>query len=185
MKRTFFAVDIHPGDIITGILSDIRNRLKDEKIKWIPSDQMHLTLKFLGDTHEQSIPGIVDALLQHTGTIPVMNLQLSAVGVFRNLHNPRVIWIGIQPCPVLQQVVQIINKSLISFGFPVDEMAFLPHLTIGRIKDIKQKALLGRLIEEYESIFFGRVNVKEIIFYESILKPEGPVYKPLMRFPLQ
>jgi 2'-5' RNA ligase len=184
MKRTFFAIDIPSDHNMAGVLPDIKNQLQGEKIKWIPSDQLHLTLKFLGDTPENTIPGIISALTEALVKIPVITLQLFSVGLFKNLNNPRIIWIGIKPCLPLHQAVKILNEGILPFGFASDETEFVPHLTIGRVKEIKQREKLGKLIERYQHESFGTVSIKEIIFYESILKPEGPFYVPLKRFPL-
>lgn len=185
MKRTFFAIDIQFDAILSGVLADIRNQLKEDKIKWTPSDQLHLTLKFLGDTPENSIQNIINIVSQPLGKMPASTLQLFSIGLFKNLRNPRIIWVGIKPCPFLQQAMQLLNYSLIPFGYTADKTEFLPHLTIGRIKEIKQTEKLGKLIERYQDESFGTVSVKEIVFYESILKPEGPQYIPLTHFPLQ
>jgi 2'-5' RNA ligase len=184
IKRTFFAIDIPSDDFMAGVLPAIRNQLQGEKIKWIPSDQLHLTLKFLGDTPENTIPGIISAVTGLLDKIPVITLQLCSVGLFKNLNNPRIIWIGIKPCPPLHQVVKFLNEGILPFGFAADETEFAPHLTIGRVKEIKQREKLGKLIEKYQHESFGTVSITEILFYESILKPEGPVYLPLKRFPL-
>jgi 2'-5' RNA ligase len=184
MKRTFFAVDIRPDDRLIPALQDIRNHLSGEYIKWVPADIMHLTLKFLGDTPEDTIRQIINAVDTPFRKIPVMTLHLSAVGLFKNLRNPRVIWIGIKSCPPLAQAVQILGNTLISFGYPADPVEFVPHLTLGRVKEIKQTEKLVRLIEKYKNESFGTAEVREIIYYESMLHPEGPVYIPLARFPL-
>ena len=185
MKRIFFAVDIHPDDTITTLMLDIRNHLTGEKIKWIPADQLHLTLKFLGDTPEDRIQSMISAVYAQLSEVPVMTLHLFSVGVFKNLHNPRIIWIGIKPCPSLYAAQQYLHDGMLPFGFPADDTEFLPHLTIGRIKEIKQREKLGNLIERYKNESFGTVYVAEILLYESVLKPGGPVYTPLMRIPLR
>lgn len=184
MKRTFFAVDIRPDDRLTPILQDIRNQLTGENIKWVPAEFMHLTLKFLGDTPEDSIRQIIHSVNALVRKIPVMTLHLSAVGLFKNLRNPRVIWIGIIPNPPLEQAVQILGNTLASFGYPADPVEFVPHLTLGRVKEIKQTEKLVRLLEHYRNESFGTPVVREIMYYESILHPEGPGYIPLARFPL-
>ena len=184
MKRTFFAVDIRPDDKLTAIIQDIRNRLAGENIKWVTADILHLTLKFLGDTPEDAIRQIINSVDAPFRKIPVMTLHLSGVGLFKNLRNPRVIWIGIMPCPPLEQAVQILGNTLASFGYPADPVEFVPHLTLGRVKAIKQTDKLVRLVEKYRNESFGTADVREIIYYESILNPEGPVYIPLARFPL-
>jgi 2'-5' RNA ligase len=113
-----------------------------------------------------------------------MTLHLSSVGLFKNLHNPRVIWIGIMPCAPLEQAVQILGNTLVSFGYPADPVEFVPHLTLGRMKEIRQTENLVRFMEKYKKESFGTANAGEIIYYESILNPEGPVYNPLAHFPL-
>jgi len=184
MKRTFFAIDIPLNDIMAGVLPEIRNQLKGEKIKWIPADQLHLTLKFLGDTPENTVQGIINAVSVPLSKIPVMTLTLCAVGLFKNFHNPRIIWIGTEPCPSLQQAVNSIHEGLLPFGFAADETEFLPHLTIGRVKEIRQREQLNMLLDKYQHASFGTVSITEIVFYESILKPEGPVYLPLKQISL-
>ncbi|OFY49400.1 MAG: 2'-5' RNA ligase [Bacteroidetes bacterium RBG_13_46_8] len=117
MKRTFFAVDIRPDERLTAIIQDIRSHLTGEKVKWVTVDLMHLTLKFLGDTPEDTIRQIIDAVDPAVRKIPVMNLHLSALGLFKNLRNPRVIWIGIKPCPPLEQAVHTLDSSYLFWLF--------------------------------------------------------------------
>jgi 2'-5' RNA ligase len=183
MKRTFFAIDIRPDEKLTSAIQDIRNHLAGERIKWVNADLMHLTLKFLGDTPEDAIPQIISSVDEPLRKNPALTLHLSAIGLFKNLHNPRVIWIGIMQSPLLERVVQILDNTLVSFGYPIDLVGFVPHLTLGRVKEIKQKDQLVRLVEKFKNEYFGTAIVREIIYYESILNPEGPVYHPLAHFP--
>jgi 2'-5' RNA ligase len=185
MKRTFFAVHIHPNEKITSLLPDIQNYLAGEKIKWVLADHLHLTLKFLGETQADYIQSIINTVSGHLTEIPAITLDLFSVGVFKSMHNPHVIWIGMSPCSSLQDARRYLNTEMRSFGFPADDTEFLPHLTLGRVKEIKQKEKLGILLEKYRNVSFGKVNVTEILFYESVLKPEGPDYIPLARFPLR
>ena len=185
MKRTFFAVDIPVNTVLSGVLLDIRNQLKGERIKWIPADQLHLTLKFLGDTPENSVQEIINAVSESLSNSTVIPLHLGSVGVFKSLKNPRIIWIGAEPCPPLQQIAAFLDESLLSFGFATEEKEFRPHLTIGRVKEINQREKLSRVVEQYRNESFGMVSLNAILFYESCLKPEGPVYLPLKRFPLR
>jgi 2'-5' RNA ligase len=185
MKRTFFAVDIHPDERLSLVLRDVINHLAGEKIKWVSADKMHLTLKFLGDTPDDTIPEIIHSVDLSVREMPVMCLHLSKVGLFKNLHNPRVIWVGIAPCLPLEQAVQSLGGMLAPFGFPEDRVEFIPHLTLGRVKEIRQTEKLAGLLEKYKNESFGTICVREIIYYESMLKPEGPDYHPLARFPLR
>jgi len=185
MKRTFFAVDIRPDERLTAIIQDIRSHLSGEKIKWVAVDLMHLTLKFLGYTPEDTVRQIINAVDQPVRKMPVMNLHMSALGLFKNMHNPRVIWIGIKPCPPLEQAVHTLENTLISFGYAAGPVEFIPHLTLGRVKEIKRTEKLSGLMDRYKTESFGSASIREIVYYESILKPEGPAYIPLAHFPLQ
>jgi 2'-5' RNA ligase len=184
MKRTFFAIRIRPGDIVDQTIMLIRKELVRERIKWVSIDDLHLTLKFLGDTREEEIPAILESVYDQLKEAPVMKLHLFSLGLFRNLYNPRVIWIGIKPDPGLLQTQKRIEKCLLPFGFHPEDQKFFPHFTLGRVKEIKERDRLGNLIERFKNESFGIVTVSEIIFYESILKPECPLYSPLKVFPL-
>lgn len=185
MKRTFFAIEIRPDQGIISVLDDIRNTLAGEKIKWVARDRMHLTLKFLGDTPEDALPQIILAAKISFAKIPVMALHLFSLGIFKNLHNPRVIWIGIRSCPPLEEAAKILGDAMSPFGYPVDPVTFVPHLTLGRIKDIRYMEKLSGLLAKYRDVSFGTASVKEVTLFESILHPEGPEYLTLAEFPLQ
>ncbi len=184
MKRTFIAVDIHPEKNLQSNIQEIKDVLHHEKIKWVPDNQWHLTLKFLGDTPEEIIQPIIVDISDKIMQLPGMNLHLFSLGLFKSLNNPRILWIGFKPCETLIKAVKCINEATQKFGFESDNKEFSPHLTIARIKEIKQIKNLGNLIEKYKNTSFGMVTITEIIFYESILKSEGPVYLPMHKFPL-
>lgn len=184
MKRTFFAIDIHPDKNLQSDIQEVKNALSYEKIKWAPHNQWHLTLKFLGDTPEDIIQPIIVDISDKISQLPVMNLHLYSLGLFKSLNNPRILWIGFKPCETLINAVKYIDTSLQKYGFESENKEFSPHLTIGRIKEIKQIKNLGNVMEKYKNTSFGMFTITEIIFYESILKSEGPVYLPVHKFPL-
>ncbi len=185
MKRTFFAVDIHPDKKLNIDIQEIKDALHGEKIKWIPQNQWHLTLKFLGDTPEDIIRSISEDVSDRVNELSGMNLQLVSLGLFKNYNNPRILWIGIKPCETLKHAAEIIDEITQKYGFEPENREFSPHLTIGRIKEIRQIEKLSTLTEKFKNTSFGLFTISEIVFYESILKPDGPVYVPLHRFPLQ
>jgi 2'-5' RNA ligase len=103
------------------------------------------------------------------------------MGVFRSLNNPRVIWLGIEPMPVLQGLKEKIDKDLRSAGFEIERREFKPHLTLGRIKSLENRSGLDKLIRENQGRIFMSGKIKELVLFESKLKPEGPEYIPLKR----
>ena len=184
MKRTFIATKISPGEKLLKTYTKLRNELKNEKIKWVNSEQFHITLFFLGDTDEEMIPRIRTQLGNMADQFNTFNINLSGLGVFKNINKPRVLWTGIYQYDTMKKIKERIEEEIVALGFPAEEREFRPHLTIARLKWINDKEKLKDLIETYKKEDFQQVKINEIIYYESILKPSGPVYKPIEKFVL-
>ncbi|HJZ39301.1 MAG TPA: RNA 2',3'-cyclic phosphodiesterase [Bacteroidales bacterium] len=184
MKRLFIAVDIKPGDRLKEAIELVRKRLRKERIKWVDPDQMHLTLSFLGDTPEEVIPQLVNGLQKPMAGHIAFNLILETLGVFKSVHDPHVIWIGCRESAPFQQIKKEIDKSLPEYGFEPENRVFSPHLTLGRIKQLRQQNQLIQLITLNKDVIFQQQRIEYIVLYESRLNPEGPGYIPLHRFPL-
>ncbi|MDP4222569.1 MAG: RNA 2',3'-cyclic phosphodiesterase, partial [Bacteroidota bacterium] len=105
-------------------------------------------------------------------------------GVFRNYRDPRIIWTGIQSSDKLIKLNELITAGLRENGFETEEREFNPHLTLGRIKSIRDPEDLKKALESYSQTVFQTVKVNEIILFESILMQTGPLYKPLGVFNL-
>ena len=180
MKRIFIAIKVEPGPAFLKVYYSIKALLGNERIKWVEPANIHLTLSFLGDTMEDRIKVAGIMLNQRCSGFGEFSFSLSGTGVFKNLHDPRVIWIGIDDYERLQELKFLINRGLADTGFSVDERTFNPHITICRIKNLKAPDNLRLAVERYRDIPIQTVNVKELILFESILKPTGPVYKPLV-----
>ena len=182
MKRTFIATKISPGEKLLKTYTKVRNELKNEKIKWVNSDQFHITLFFLGDTDEEMIPRIRTQVGNLVDQFSSFYINLSGLGVFKNIHKPRVLWAGIYQYETMKEIKEKIEKEMVALGFPADEREFKPHLTLARIKWLNDKENLKGLLEEYKDEDFQQVKINEIIYYESILKPRGPEYKLIEKF---
>ena len=185
MKRTFIAIHITPGQQIINLLDDSRNLLQKEKIKWVHPGNIHITLKFLGETAEENIPLIIKEIKAVLSDCNSFLLRFRGTGVFRNIHDPRVFWIGIEEDKNLYAIRDKLEVVMEKLGFKREEKSFSPHLTLARIKYIRNKNLLGDLVTRYKDKDFLKMQVKEIIYYESILKPEGPEYIELAVIPLK
>lgn len=176
MKRTFIAIDIPIDQNVRRKIRKISNGLRDERIKWIQPDQYHITLKFLGNIDESYLAPINLNLEKVANGFSEFALTLKEFGVFKNIGNPRILWLGFAPCRELNNLKYAIEDEMIKFGFEKSGSKFSPHLTIGRVKYLKNREILKELIEEFKETIFQEVEVKEIIFYESILKSKGPEY---------
>jgi len=184
MKRTFIAVKTELLQENLLLYSEIKSKLKDSYINWVDANNMHLTLFFLGNTSEQQIPEIARELKNLLSETRSFSFLLKGLGVFRNIHDPRVFWLGIENGNDLKELKVKIDKVLDKLGYKIEDREFKPHLTLGRIKNIKQKDSLRELAEKYKEYTFQEIFVSEVIFYESTLTPKGPIYNEIQKFKL-
>jgi 2'-5' RNA ligase len=184
MRRTFIAVKIEPGEKLLEAISDIRNMLKNDLIKWVDTGSMHLTIAFLGDTGEDMVKKVSEMLHKSCRGTGQINFRLSGLGIFRNIHDPRVLWAGIEKSDKLLSLYDTIKQGLEAIGINTEERNFNPHLTVGRIKTIKNKKKLESILATYKSTEYQIVEADEVIFYESILSQAGPSYIPLSKVKL-
>jgi RNA 2',3'-cyclic 3'-phosphodiesterase len=140
---------------------------------------MHLTLKFLGETTEKQISEIKEILSKVASQFHPFHFTLEGTGYFKSGLQPNVVFAGIKNLSELESLAAGINDNLANVGFSKETRAFKPHLTLGRIKFLKDKKRFYDFLEEYKDTRFQQVKVDEIFFYQSILKPTGPVYIPL------
>jgi 2'-5' RNA ligase len=184
MKRIFTAIKLHPSPRFLEVYHFLKENLQPERIKWVEEYNLHLTLKFFGETEEQKIPAIRKALKKAVEQSASFEMELKGTGIFGSSYNPRVIWFGIEPNPGLRQLYENEWKELDALGYVPDSQNFVPHLTIGRIKNIANKRFFQEVINLYQNDFLQTEHVKELILFESILRQEGPVYKIIESFPL-
>jgi 2'-5' RNA ligase len=184
MKRIFIAVKIDAGENLLNMISDLKAGLKEERVKWTETDNFHITLAFLGDTEETKIKAINNMLMTTCGGFGEFEIIIKGAGVFKNFSDPRILWTGIETSEKLDKLYDCIKSGLKDTGISFEERPFSPHLTLGRIKSIRDQENLKLLVAVYLTAEMQSQPVNEVILYESILSQTGPVYKPLGRFPL-
>lgn len=185
--RSFLAFDV-PPDVkkkLGRLIADFSK--KETGVKWMPAENLHVTMKFFGDIEEDLLMGDISNAIEKVtvNTLPI-RIDCSGIGVFPNWKYPRVIWAGFigDVEPVLD-LSGALEKALAGFPVKKDERAFRLHLTIGRAKEIKSSGLLMTLINELGPINFGSVNIDHLTLYKSVLTKEGSVYTSLRRFEFQ
>jgi 2'-5' RNA ligase len=184
MKRLFIAIDITPGKDLLDAFEKVRHTLRMERINWVRPEIMHLTLLFLGDTEEDVVDSLKNRLVAALSRAHPFQVSLRSLGVFRNIHDPRVIWIGCEAESELFEIKKELDMELRDFGFEAEDRPFNPHLTLGRIRLIRHQNHLAQLMGEFRDTVFQSCRINEVVLYESILKPEGPEYLPLKGIPL-
>ncbi|MBP6976979.1 MAG: RNA 2',3'-cyclic phosphodiesterase [Bacteroidales bacterium] len=185
MKRLFVAIKLHPADTLLEVFRFLKKNLHEEKIKWVEEYNLHLTLKFFGETEEERIPAIRQALKAAAGRSAGFKLELKGTGIFGSKYDPRVVWLGIETNPALQQLYANMWEEIGKLGYVPDSQNFVPHLTIGRIKFIRDKRFFQEVILMRREDFLQRETVRELYLFESILQPTGPVYKVIENFVLR
>jgi len=184
MKRVFIAIKVEPGGELLRMISSLKALLGAENIKWVDTVNIHVTLAFLGDTEEKRIKILVNMLKERYSGFHEFEFILAGTGVFKNFRDPRAIWVGIRSSEKLLMLSNITTDGLKENGFEIEDRQFNPHLTLGRIKSVKDTGNLTTVLERYMDSQIQIVHVNEVILYESILKQTGPLYKPLAKFPL-
>ena len=173
--RVFVAVEISNDKILKNIQTFQKNVQIDAKPTKI--DQIHFTLKFLGEINERKCEQVNDTIKKIS--FSSFDLWLKGVGGFPNLKNPRVIWIGIDENggEKLTAIANEIGIKLTSLGFENDKK-FKPHLTIFRVKQKLND--ISVMMKEYQTVEFGTQTVSKIKVKRSVLSPKGPEYSDLL-----
>jgi len=182
MKRLFCAVKVTPSQAVRDTLDTFRREMQGEKISWVSPDNLHLTLKFFGDTPGYKQKKITPALRNAAAECSAFTFRMEGCGTFGNPRMPRVLWLGIKDADDLDHLYQTVNRHLEPLGYKPDKATFVPHLTIGRIKHMDDTGPLRELMAQYESTFFGTTEVNAFYLIQSILRPRGPEYKILEEF---
>ena len=163
---------------------ELKQALRHEQIKWVEENNIHVTLKFFGDTEERKIPVIGTVLEKRASSTPVFSLRLAGLGIFGSSYAPKVVWTGIEPYKEVADLMKSVHADLDAAGFPADRQNLVPHLTLGRIKLLRDRIIFNRVLDQYRPITSTMLPISEVILYESILHREGPEYIALRRFPL-
>ncbi len=185
MIRAFISVEI--PDEIKGALQDIQQAFREsrDRITWVRPQGMHITLKFLGDIEEGSIPEIGARMQKAGDNIEPFVIHLLGAGVFPGMKKPRVLWAGIREgAEDLKKIQEDLDSRLEDLGFPISIRPFSPHITIGRIKDIRDPRWFAAQMEKHGDTEIGSMRAESIHLFESRLRPDGAVYTERFFAPL-
>lgn len=184
MKRLFAAIKVQPSDEFTRVYFNLRKELSYENIKWVNPDNVHITLKFFGETPEEKIPGINKALTAASIGVEPFSIRIENTGIFGSSYRPKVIWFGIEDGGAISTLAGKIFGELEKAGWENDRQNFVPHLTIARIKHLKDKKRFQQVIDGFRDSFLQESEVTSFYLFESILHQDGPEYKVVEVFDL-
>ena len=183
LLRAFIAVEL-PLEIrqtVCAATSTLRNEI-GALVRWIPIENMHLTLKFLGDVSPSNMELLSQMLRAEMDLFNCFDLRLNGLGSFPNLKRPRVLYIGIQAPAALEALKRGIESASSRLGYGSEERGFSPHLTIGRVKQnvvATEQQAIRHALENTKIDSLGTARVNSVELFKSDLKPTGSVYTRL------
>ena len=185
MRRTFIAIDIPAAVKLKELLELLRVDLREDRIRWVNPEILHITLSFIGDTSDEQVNYISEQLEEIGSGYSSIELHFKELGVFPNLRKPRVFWIGMERNKQLENLQGEIEAMLHNYGINRDNKPFSPHLTIARIKWIDDIDRLKYWLQKYKGETIQKTKIGEFIYYESKLTSDGPIYNSIKKFPLK
>jgi len=189
LLRAFIAIEIPLGirQTICNAISDLQKGI-GPLVRWVPVDNMHLTLKFLGDVSPANVNMLTQMMSAEADLFNCFELQLHGLGSFPSPRQPRVIYIGIQAPAALEALQRGIESASRRLGYESEERSFSPHLTIGRVKQKisgAEQQTIRRLLEDTKIDTLGTAKVDSLHLYKSDLHSTGSVYTRLSSAPLK
>ncbi len=181
--RTFIAIHL-TEEVRRGIgraIEVLKPHTRD--IRWVPLENLHLTLRFLGDVEEGRMPEVHQAVMAAAAEMMPFALRLGHFGAFPGLSRPRVLWIGMEgDVEALRELQQQVSEALVRRGFPDEDKPFSPHLTVGRtMRDRRASVQASPTVAEPGP----EMVVRDVFVMKSDLHPDGPVYTSLFKVALK
>ncbi len=166
--------------------SELRDALLDlmegiDGANWQDDDQLHLTLRYLGETEPHRADDLAEALDEVE--CEAFDLALSGTGIFEKKGVARTLWAGVEPNPSLLRLQRRVERICVRTGFEPEHRKFHPHLTLARLN--RASAPTADFLAGTTALRLGPWPVDSYILFESHLRPEGSVYDPIVRYPLE
>ncbi|MBS3786836.1 RNA 2',3'-cyclic phosphodiesterase [Candidatus Bipolaricaulota bacterium] len=184
--RTFFCLEL--TEAVKREISDIPHSIDSPAyVKWVSQDNLHVTLKFLGDVNKKEIPGIKQQAEKSAAKINPFEMTIDKLSGFPNPGFPKVIWLGSNSPPgEIFQLQENLESRMENLGFEKENRDYVPHVTLGRTKDENEAKIeqMGSKLKSYELEDNWTVSVDQLTLMESTLKSHGPEYDPVSRLDL-
>ena len=181
--RTFIAVTLSKSIRAQTLQLGRVLKQSDASVKWVDVDQLHVTLKFLGDVLNTKVPSICPAVKVAASCCPPFEVGCQGAGAFPKNDRPRTVWAGIGPgSEELGTLYEAIESELVAIGVPAERRRFHPHVTLGRVRQggaAQQR--LGELIQSAGDFETDLCPVREVTVFASFLDKSGPTYDVLGR----
>jgi len=187
--RAFIAINLTPEiqQKLDEVIKSFKKQMEGAAVRWVPANKIHLTLKFLGDVSIANVEMLTKILQTEVASHRSFEISVGGVGAFPTIHQPRVVWVGVQAPLELTEVQNGIENALARLGYAPEERPFSAHLTLGRISrntSTQQLRVISNGLETAKIGFLGALYVQEVHLYKSDLKPSGAEYTSIFAAPL-
>lgn len=181
--RTFIAIEIGPSVKRRTADAIDRLRVSGGPVKWVVPENIHLTLKFLGNVETDQICPTCLAVESVVEQFAPFALKCGNIGAFPTVEQPKVVWMGCgEGTDLLVDLQQAIDAKLAELGFPPEPRVYKPHITLGRIRrGDASLTQLSQLIDANHDFDGGSFDINEVLVISSSLQRKGPEYTPLSR----
>jgi 2'-5' RNA ligase len=179
--RLFVALEIPSAvrENLAALLASLRAITKEPR--WVRAENLHVTLKFLGEVAEEKLEA-ARAALSGIRSDQAVTLEFRGLGFFPNEKHPRVFWAGVEASANLKTLAGDLEGAMEKLGFPREKREFSPHLTLARFERPRLSEALRKAITESAKREFGSVRTGEFHLIQSKLKPSGAEYTTVTTF---
>jgi len=182
--RAFIAIVLPPEVLVCldDVSQQLRQELGEAPVRWVPVENIHLTIKFLGDVSESNIDMLTDFLQSIANNVKQFEFSVGGLGAYPKPHRPRVIWVGVEAPTELMTAQRSVESEMSRLGYARERRPFNPHLTLGRVsrhstnQDIRN---IADVIKTQTVGYLGCARVMAFHIYRSDLKPSRAIYTKL------
>lgn len=179
--RLFAALELNTK-VITNLTELVRRLRPSGPIQWVHPQNMHVTLKYIGNWEVHRVDELVRAL--HRVKVPAsLSVPLAGLGFFPNPRNPKLFWAGAENTPALRQLASSVDSELQPLGIAPEVRPYFPHLILGRLVEGVPLDELHIGIEDLPSREFGAISPDRFVLFESTLTNTGAIYRKVAEFP--
>jgi len=151
-------------------------------VRWLPPDQFHLTLRFIGEVDDTVAAAIRGGLAEII--LPPFTLSLQGAGCFPSPRRPRILWVGLTGGEPLIRLQHRIEAAVVKVGIPAEERPFSPHITLARLRE-HHEGLIAPFLERNASFHCGPFTVDAFHLYSSVLTAKGAIHQREASYPLR
>ena len=190
LLRAFIALEIPAGiqSAIAHSTAALKNALPKTLVRWVAPQNVHLTLKFLGDASLTTLEQLAERLKGETASHGMFSISVGGLGAFPTPRRARVIWIGIQAPAAFENLQRSIEFAAARLGYEPETRPFSPHLTIGRVRQpvrASDQQQVRAALEQTPVGALGAAEISAVHLFKSDLQPTSSIYTRLFSAPLK